>query len=334
MDRVLVLGGAGFIGHHLLRQLAGQGGSQITVVDNMSRGQLDPELRQTLDENPQIELKTADLTDPASFDSLSGPYGQVYLLAGIVGVRNVENFPAKVLRTNVKVVFNTLDWLDKVGCGRLFFASTSETYGASVDLGVAPVPTPEDVPLGVVNIQHPRSTYALSKMLGEASVIHQAAASGYEAVIVRYHNVYGPRMGMDHVIPELMQRCFQKINPMPVFGMTQTRAFCYVSDAVRASRQLMECPLDGVDLVHVGNDQEEVTISVLLDKVLEVTGFHPQIQQRDAPPGAVARRCPDISKLRKLTGFEPAVNLADGLDLTWNWYRDWLSMKPLVGDAR
>lgn len=321
MARVLILGGAGFIGYHLALHHSITCRDQVTLVDNLARGRLDQDLEHLLAPEGRAELVTADLTDPTSYDYLDGRFDLVYLLAGIVGVRNVESGPARVIHTNVSIILNTLEWLSRVGCGRLLFASTSEVYAGSVELGLAPVPTSEEVPLAIVDVQHPRATYGLSKMLGEAAVSHYSRSSGFEAVIVRYHNIYGPRMGYDHVIPELMQRISRALDPLPVYGLDQTRAFCYVADAVQASQQLMRCPLDDCQVVHVGNDQEEVTIRGLTDKLLDVTEFHPSIEPLPAPSGAVSRRCPDTSKLRALTGFHADVNLDQGLALTWEWYR-------------
>jgi UDP-glucuronate decarboxylase len=176
------------------------------------------------------------------------------------------------------------------------------------------------VPVGVTDSQGARSTYALSKIGGESAVTHYADAYGFEAVIVRYHNVYGPRMGFDHVIPELMERALNEVDPFPVYGLEQTRAFCYVTDAVDASLALMNCRLDQCELVHVGNDNE-IRISELLEKVLGGTGFQPAIQALPAAASSVSRRCPDIGKLRRLTGFSPMVSIQEGLALTWDWYR-------------
>ena len=321
MARVLILGGAGFIGYHLARRLAEHPGHTITLVDNLSRGELDQDLERLLSEHPEIQLVTGDLSTADTFDRVGGPFDQVYLLAGIVGVRNVESDPARVLRSNVSIIFNTLDWIKRVGCGRLLFASTSEVYAGSVEMGVAPVPTSEEVPLAVLDVQHPRFSYAMSKMLGEAAVTHYVRTYGFEAVIVRYHNIYGPRMGFDHVIPEIMERIYAGMDPLPVYGLEQTRAFCYVSDAVEACHALMGVGLSGCEVVHVGNDREETAIRDLLDKLLEVTAVHPEIRALPAPSGAVERRCPDIGKLRRLTAFEPRVDLEAGLALTWEWYR-------------
>lgn len=325
MGNVLLLGGAGFIGYHLSRHLAEQGRDHVTIVDNLSRGALDADLEALLARHRQIALQTGDLTDARTLSRLHRRFDHVYLLAGVLGARTVHARPADVIRTNTAILLNTLEWLAGVGCGRLLFASTSEVYAGSIELGIGTVPTSETVPLAVQDIQRPRSTYAATKLLGEAAVTHYAQASGFEAVIVRYHNVYGPRMGLAHVIPELMERIVRRMDPLPVYGLEQTRAFCYVTDAVEASVALMRCRLDGTPIVHVGNDREEITVAALLDKLLTLADFHPEIQRLPALSGAVSRRCPAIDRLRTLTGCQPRVGLDEGLALTWDWYRRALS---------
>ncbi len=327
MVKVLILGGAGFLGYHLGSYLARQPGYRITIVDNLSRGQIDVDLKEFLSQSPMVEMVMGDLTDPEIWGRTGGPFDHVYLLAGIVGVRRVETQPAGVIRTNVAIILNTLEWLARVGCGRILFASTSETYSGAVELGVVSVPTREDVPLAVLDIKNPRSTYAVTKILGETAAIHYAQSYGFEGVIVRYHNIYGPRMGFDHVVPELMERIWRQVDPLPVYGLEQTRAFCYVTDAVRASRALMECNLDRCETVNIGNDQEEIIIKDLLEKLLDLINFHPAIDSLPAPAGAVSRRCPNLDKLRSLTGFYPQVNVDSGLVQTWDWYRQHLGEK-------
>ena len=177
MAKILILGGAGFIGYHLASHIAALGGCHVTLVDNLSRGQLDPELTQLVADHTQIELVRGDITQYAFFDQLIHPFDHVYLLAGIVGVRNVQADPARVLYTNTSIILNTLEWVKRVGCGRLLFASTSESYASSIEQGIGPIPTPESVPVGATDIQHPRSTYAVTKMLGEAAVTHYSQSS-------------------------------------------------------------------------------------------------------------------------------------------------------------
>jgi UDP-glucose 4-epimerase/UDP-glucuronate decarboxylase len=244
------------------------------------------------------------------------------MLAAVVGVRNVETDPARVVRVNTLALLHLLDWLP--GRGEvLFFASTSEAYAGGVAAGHVPVPTPEAVPVGVPDVAAPRFAYAASKILGEAAVLHTARARGLRAVIGRFHNVYGPRMGADHVIPELSLRALRREDPFRVFGPEQRRAFCHVADAVEAMTRLMATEAAWGQVVNIGNDSEETPIGELAALILRVAGFAPTVQARPAPPGSVARRCPDLGRLRALTGFAPKVALEAGVAETFAWYREW-----------
>ncbi|MFC5994891.1 NAD-dependent epimerase/dehydratase family protein [Pseudonocardia hispaniensis] len=312
--RALILGGAGFIGLHLARRLLADGHS-VMIVDNFSRGRQDPELSAV-----DVPILDADLTDPMAYRRIPHGWDQVYMLAAVVGVRNVEMDPARVIRINTLALMNLLDWLEPGA--RLFFASTSEIYADGVTAGAVPVPTAETVPLLVADIAAPRSTYAVSKMLGEAAVIHTARAKGIPYVIGRFHNVYGARMGTDHVIPELSLRAIRRQDPFSVFGCEQYRAFCHVDDATDAMERLMRSDVAPDQVVHIGNDTEETNIGELADLVLRVADFTPAVHRIPAPRGSVARRCPDLTKLRALTGYEPKVCLAEGVRRTFEWYRE------------
>lgn len=320
MARVLVLGGAGFIGAHLAARLAAEGHA-LTLVDDLSRGRRDATL-EALAARPNVSLVEADLTRPGALAALPRDWDHVYMLAAVVGVRNVETDPARVVRVNSLALLHLLDWLP--GRGEvLFFASTSETYAGGVAAGQVPVPTPEAVPLGVPDVAAPRFAYAASKILGEAAVLHTARARGLRAVIGRFHNVYGPRMGADHVIPELSLRALRREDPFPVFGAEQRRAFCHVADALEAMTRLVATEGAWGQVVNIGNDTEETPIGDLLALILRLARFAPRVEARPAPPGSVARRCPDLSRLRALTGFAPKVSLETGTAETFAWYRQW-----------
>lgn len=315
--RALLLGGAGFIGLHLARRLVADGHS-VTIVDDFSRGRDDRDVA-ALREHASVDVISGDLTDPATWASIPKGWDQIYLLAAVVGVRNVEKDPARVVRVNTLAALHLLDW---VAPGeRVFFASTSEVYAGAVDLGLAKVPTGEDVPVVISDISAPRFAYAASKALGEAAFLHGSRAIGFEAVVARFHNVYGPRMGADHVIPEMSLRAVNGENPFRVWGADQFRAFCYVDDAVEAMIRLMSTPQAAGQIVHIGNDSEETNIADLAKLVLRVAGVAPEITPLAAPAGSVARRCPDLSRLRELTGYQPAVSLEEGVRRTFDWYR-------------
>src|SRR5262245_10558832 len=143
MARILVLGGAGFIGYHLAVRLAHEGHA-LTLVDDLSRGQAD-EAFAALCARPDVRFVQADLTRAGALDALPRAWDQVFMLAAVVGVRNVESDPARVLRTNTLALQHLLDWLPAQDA-TLFFSSTSEVYAGSVALGLAAVPTSEDVP--------------------------------------------------------------------------------------------------------------------------------------------------------------------------------------------
>ncbi|MGH7356554.1 MAG: NAD-dependent epimerase/dehydratase family protein [Candidatus Rokuibacteriota bacterium] len=320
MARALILGGAGFVGYHLATRLAGEGYA-VTLVDDLSRGRRDPELA-ALRARPGVEWLEADLTRPSALDPLRGGWDHVYLLAAVVGVRNVTADPARVIRVNTAIVLNVLDWLADRGA-TLFFASTSETYAGGVAAGGLPVPTPEDVPLSIPDIREPRFAYAASKIVGEAAVLHTARARGFRAVVGRLHNVYGPRMGADHVIPEVALRALRREDPFRVWGGGQHRAFCHVADAVEAIVRLVGAEAAWGQVVNVGNDAEETRIDDLVGLVLRVAGVAPRLERLPAPPGSVDRRCPDLGRLRALTGFTPKVSLEAGVRETFEWYRTW-----------
>jgi UDP-glucose 4-epimerase/UDP-glucuronate decarboxylase len=244
------------------------------------------------------------------------------MLAAVVGVRNVETDPARVVRTNTLALMHLLDWLGPES-GVLFFASTSETYAGGVSAGTVPVPTGEDVPLTIEDIRAPRFAYAASKILGEAAVIHTSRARGLHAVIGRFHNVYGPRMGADHVIPELSLRALRGEDPFRVYGADQRRAFCHVSDAVEAMRLLMGAQAAWGQIVNIGNDTEETRVEDLARLVLKMARIAPALERAPAPAGSVERRCPDLGRLRALTGFSPKIPLETGVAETFAWYREW-----------
>lgn len=320
-SRILILGGAGFIGYHVAFRLAQDPSNRLTLVDDFSRGRRDRELAALLGRD-NVTLVRADLTAAAALARLPATWDQVYMLAAVVGVRNVETDPARVIRVNTLATLHLLEWLtDRAGV--LFFASTSETYAGGVIAGTVPVPTPEDVPLSVPDVAAPRFAYAVSKILGEAAVVHAARTKRLRAVIGRFHNVYGPRMGTDHAVPELCLRALRREDPFLLYGRGHRRAFCHVSDAAEAVIRLVATEAAWGQVVNVGNDTEETAVEDLMALVLRLARFSPRIEDRPAPPGSVARRCPDLTRLRALTGYAPKVSLEAGVGETFAWYRRW-----------
>jgi UDP-glucose 4-epimerase/UDP-glucuronate decarboxylase len=314
-ERAIITGGAGFIGLHLARRLLDDG-MEVTLVDDFSRGRRDAQLRRI---SGRAELVSHDLTTPIPDGLLPPAAAEVYHLAAVVGVAQGLEAPWRVLRTNVLTTLNVLDWCLRRSPARLFLSSTSEVADGAVAAGLAEPPVSENAGFVLADLEAPRSSYALSKVVGEQ--LCRFARPGQVAVrIGRYFNIYGPRMGTDHVIPQLIERVTSTQGPLDVYSPTHTRSFCFVSDAVDATVRVMRLGDDGPVVVNIGNDQEEVRMDELAGRILAIAGQDRPIHPLEPHPGSPARRRPDIGKLRALTGFEPAVALDDGLRTTWRSY--------------
>lgn len=319
---VLLLGGAGFIGFNIARYLAENRDYSITIADNFARGKQDGLFTELVSKHG-IKVIPGDYTDPAAFDKLDSAYDQVYMLASVVGVDNANSIPHEIIRINTALIFNTLEWIRRSKIGKVLFTSTSECYAGSVDAFGYTIPTPEQVPLCIEDIGHPRFTYAVTKMLGESGFLNYARVLGFEATIVRYHNVYGPRMGFKHVIPHLVVRFRKNETPFKVYGHDQTRAFCYITDAVKGTVLAMETPGTNGEIYHIGT-QDEITIGDLIHYSGELMEFKGEYENAPTYPGSVSRRCPDITKARTQLGFEPEVSWKEGLEKTIKWYDQYL----------
>ena len=318
MSRVLITGGGGFIGAHLARALA-DADQEIDLVDDLSRGQMDGDLRE-LTERPNVRFLETDLLEPGATKDLPSDYARIFHLAAIVGVANVLDAPDRVLRRNVELLGAVLDLASRQdGLERLVFASTSEVYAGTLELGDLAVPTPEDSVLILPDLDRPRTSYMLSKIYGEA----MALQSGLPVTVVRPHNVYGPRMGLAHVIPELLQRAHgaRDGGHLEVFSVDHRRTFCFISDAVEMISRASEAPAGKGQVLNVGNQEPEIPIRELAELVIEVVGHKLQIDPRPPHPGSPERRCPDMSLTTEVTGFRGQVSLKDGVRETYDWYR-------------
>lgn len=317
--RVLITGGAGFIGVHLARRLLAEN-ARVDLVDDFSRGRQDADL-EALAARPGLRCIARDLLAPGCFEDLGSDYDLVFHLAAIVGVANVTRQPDAVLRRNLEMQLAALDFARRQARLRRFvFASTSEVHAGTQARFDLPVPTPEDAPVALPDLAQPRTTYLLSKLYGEALCHH----AELPFTIIRPYNIYGPRMGMAHAVPELLQRAERapEGGSLTVYSMGHRRAFCYVGDAVELIARLAraEDALGGV--FNVGNQAEEVTVGRLADLVAATVGRRLTLEPGPDTPGSPIRRCPDMSRTSTVTGYLAGVSLPDGLRETYEWYRD------------
>lgn len=319
--KVLITGGAGTIGYFLAKSLV-KDAKEIVLVDNFKRGKIDSDMKELLNLS-NVKLLEIDITDAKKFDQLGSGYDFVYHLAAINGTKNFYEQPVEVLKVGVQGVINILEWFKSQDKGKILFTSSNEAYASWVNLHEGnPVPTPETVPLCIDDVFNSRWSYGAGKLIGEVLFSNYAKTYKFPMSIVRFHNSYGPRMGSEHVIPEFIMRIINQEDPFKIFGSNTSRAFCYVDDTIEALRLVMESENTNNEILHIGNDQEEIKMIDLAKLMFKIFGWEPKsLDVKEAPVGSVIRRCPDISKIKKLTGYSVKVSLADGLKKTYEWYR-------------
>jgi UDP-glucose 4-epimerase len=317
---VLIIGGAGFVGLNLLKNLAEKNIYKLSLADDFSRGQMDSSLS-LLVEKYNIKVIKGDFTIPSSYDLLDKDYDQVYMLASVVGVNNTLERPHEVIRINTALIYNTLEWTKNAKIKKILYTSTSECYAGTIEAFGYKVPTPEEIPLCIEDIGHPRFTYAVTKMLGESGFLNYSRKVGFECTVVRYHNAFGPRMGFKHVIPHLVQRFLNNESPFKIYGHDQTRSFSYISDSVEGTILAMESEKSDGQIYHIGSS-EEISIEELIKETGRIMNYKGTYEYAPTYPGSVSRRCPDITKAKTQLGFEPKVDWKDGLKETVKWYVD------------
>lgn len=321
MKKVLIMGGAGFIGFNIAKKLQKKN-YELTIADNLSRGQLDNDLSELI-QNDNVRFVECDFTDYSSFKNLDSNYDHLYMLAAVVGVNNTLNIPSEIIRINTSITLNVLEWLKNGGAKKVVFSSTSENYAGTLDEFGYQIPTPENIPLSISDISHPRYTYAVTKILGESGFLNYSKSYNFEAVIIRYHNVIGPRMGFKHVIPHLAERfLIKKENPFLMYGHDQTRSFCYIDDAVDGTISAIEYDNSDGNIYHIGSS-EEITIEQLIKEAGRFFDYDGQYEIAPTFPGSTKRRCPDITKAKKHFNFSPKVDWKDSVRRTLSWYRDY-----------
>ena len=324
MKNILVTGAAGFIGFHLAESLS-KTSSKVTIIDNLSRGKSDSAFLD-LTNRKNVRYIQADLTETDYYAQLDEYYDEIYHLAAINGTKYFYEKPQEVLRVNILSLLHLLEWIKDDRCGKFLFTSSSEAYAGTIRAfpdADKLLPTKEDIPLCIDDVFNERYSYGGSKLTGELLTINYMRNKKSPYTIVRYHNVYGPRMGFEHVVPEFCQRIYNKQNPFDIFGGNDTRAFCYVTDAIDATIMVMENSGCDGHIIHIGNSNEEVKITDLAQRIIRIGNIETKLNIQPSRVGSVSRRCPDTQKLNTLTGYIPKVSLDKGLKCTLDWYLDY-----------
>ena len=316
-SKVLITGGLGFIGSFLAKRLVDRG-CDVRIFDDVSRGSLEK-----IDgyEN-SMDIVEGDIRDLSAVEEAVRGIDTVFHFAAVNGTRHFYEEPDKVLEINVKGVIHALEASIAAKVQTFVFSSSSEIYYEAEH-----IPTPECERALIPDMTNPRFSYAGSKIIGELFCLNYGRMHNIRPIILRYHNVYGPDMGYDHVIPELFMKIetathdFQKKSAaIDLQGSgNETRAFCFIEDAVEATLVCLENAKKN-EILHIGND-EEVKIGELVRWMAEWFEIDLEVRKTPLRAGSTPRRCPDITKLRSL-GFEPRVKLREGLERTLTWYRE------------
>ena len=310
MKRILVTGGAGFIGSHLVDALLGRG-HEVLCLDNFFTGDKGNVARHL--GNPLFEVVRHDVVEPIFLE-----VDQIYNLACPASPVHYQFNPVKTVKTNVLGTLNMLGMAKRVGA-RILQASTSEVYGDPMVH-----PQTEDY-WGNVNPIGMRSCYDEGKRLAETLMMDYHRSNGVDVRIVRIFNTYGPRMAVNdgRVVSNFAVQAI-KGEPITIYGDgTQTRSFCYVDNLVAGMIAMMENE-SFIGPVNLGNPSE-FTMLELAEKVIKLSGSSSPLDYKPLPPDDPTQRRPDISLAQEKLGWSPTVELEQGLVPTLEYFRSALA---------
>lgn len=309
--KYLVTGGAGFIGSALVKSLL-YAGHSIVVLDNLQRGQL-TKLQEV---KGQFDFISADIRDTQKVINAAKNCNGIIHLAYVNGTKFFYSNPDLVLDIAIRGMQTVLEAgkINKVP--ELFLASSSEVYqNATV------IPTPEEVPLTIPDPYNPRYSYGGGKILCELMAIHIGKNYFKKVIIFRPHNVFGPDMGEEHVIPEFIRRMAKVRKQKESFSIEgsgkETRSYIYIDDFANGFLTILEKGKN-MNTYNIGTQNEltsknlAFTLAKLMDKKIT-------LKFKDLKKGSTPRRCPDISKITQL-GFQPTTPFETALQKTIDWY--------------
>ncbi|MBN2419823.1 MAG: GDP-mannose 4,6-dehydratase [Deltaproteobacteria bacterium] len=305
--KILVTGGAGFIGSHLSEKLL-ETGHEVFIIDNLWTGKLENIAR--IQSHKKLHLVIDSVLDESVMNELVFKVDQIYHLAAAVGVKNIMDNPVETIDINVKGTEMVLRLANRFK-KKVFIASTSEIYGKHLDHSLS-----ENDNRVMGSVKKRRWAYACSKTLDEFLALAYYDEKKLPVVIGRLFNTVGPRQTGQYgmVLPTFVQSALLE-KPITVYGDgTQTRSFCHVNDVTGAIIKLMNERKAEGDVFNIGNDIE-VTMNDLALKVKEMTGSRSPIDhipyEKAYGPGFedMERRCPNIDKISMLIGFKPLYDL-------------------------
>ena len=303
--KYLITGGLGFLGKAITKNLIEQNNSVI-IVDNQFRQKNVKKLNYN-----NCKIYNIDIRNKTLLSKVAQNVDVVIHLAAINGTNYFYEQPLLVLEVALKGIINILEICEKKKIPEFFLASSSEVYHN------APyIPADEKVPLTIPDPMNPRYTYSAGKIISEIMLLNTNFFERF--IIFRPHNIYGPNMGFNHVIPEIIMKLMNAKNNLVIQGSgNHTRSFCYIDDFVRGFNILLKKGKNK-NIYNIGT-QDEIKIINLIKKLIKISNKKLTIKKTKEKLGNPSKRCPDIKKISKL-GFKPQINLDIGLEKIFEWY--------------
>lgn len=306
--RVLITGGAGFIGSHLAEKLLSQD-HEVIILDNFYTGQKSNLLR--ISSNPNFEVLRQDVTEPISLE-----VDAIYHLACPASPVHYQKFPVQTIKTSVLGSINALELATRLNIP-ILLSSTSEVYG---DPNISPQ---TETYWGNVNPIGLRSCYDEGKRAAETLFFDFNRQYSTEIRVARIFNTYGPNMSPEdgRVVSNFIVQAL-KNNDITIYGDgTQTRSFCYVDDLVEGLVRLMNNSDSTQSPINLGNPNE-ISVLELAQKIISMTNSNSKVIQLPLPQDDPKQRRPDINKAKKILGWQPTIDLENGLIKTIEYFRD------------
>lgn len=325
LKKYLITGGSGFIGSAIIKKLLENKNNKIVCLDSNIRGNY----RKLGKYKNKIKLIKADIRNLRSLIKASKGVDSIIHLAYINGTEYFYKYPDLVLDIGIKGILNVIESCKQNKINELILASSSEVYQEPDE-----IPTPEAVPLIVPNVFNPRYSYGSGKILSEIIAINNHKLFK-RMIIFRPHNVYGPDMGFEHVIPQFILRMNKNIKKSKVGTVDfkvngsgrESRAFNFIDDFVDGFMKILKKGKH-LNIYNIGSN-EEIKISYLAKIIAKYFNREININYKEKHMGGTKRRCPDIRKISKL-GYKPKIKIKKGIKIVADWYLNNLHLNKKI----
>lgn len=319
MKKIAITGAAGFIGFHLAKYYANKN-VKLFLFDNFFKNKTQDKYFKNLRNKRNVKFFNQDLSKPINKKKLPDKIDIFYHLAAINGTRFFYEMSYDLCKKNILSSINVFELTSEIRIKKIVFSSSSEVYADSIKFNLLKLPTNEKNPVAFSVPTSSRYSYGLSKFIGEFLLTELSKKIKIPISIIRYHNIYGPRMGYNHVIPAMINKLNKRNKSILLPGYNETRSFCYVNDAIIATHKIGFSKKTNNQIIHVGNSKGEIKILSLLKKIMSITKIQKKIIKQKSLDSSVSRRVPDTKKMRKLINYDCKTTLNNGLIDTIDWY--------------